>query len=393
MKNIFDGVRVVDFSNTAAGPSSTALLADYGAEVIKVERPKVGDDSRGFIPQVDGISTTHIWCNRGKKSLVVDMKDPEGLEVVKKLISQADIVVESFRPGAMAKLGLDYENIKNINPKIIMCSISGYGQTGPDSRKPGYDVVAQALSGAMDLTGEPDAPPTRSGLVVADYSAGFNAFAGMAAALYHRERTGEGQYIDVALIDCLVGMNYHVETAALGYKPTRTGRHDPKSAPFGVFKGKSEYAVICAPNPKLWGLLCNAMGNPELAQNPLFNSNSARLKNLNALVELIEKWLQTFDKIDEPIKIMEKAGIPCAKILSTSDLFDYEHLKARETIIELETPSGKKISARGNHLKFSGNKPVMRRAPKLGEHEDEILKSIGYDEAKIAELKSKWSCN
>ncbi|TWH46740.1 CaiB/BaiF CoA-transferase family protein [Sporomusa sp. KB1] len=392
MRNIFDGIKVIDFTSTAAGPTATALLADFGAEVIKVERPKVGDDSRQFMPQFEGNSMTHMWCNRGKKSLVVDMQDPIGVEIVEKLILQADIVVESFRPGTMAKFGFDYDNLKKINPRIIMCSVSGYGQTGPDSHKPGYDIVAQALSGAMDLTGDPDGPPVRSGLVLADYCAGYNAFAGMVAALYYRERTGKGQHVDIALLDCLIGMNSFVEAAGLGHKPTRTGNHHGMLAPFGVFKGKSEYAIICAPNLKLWSLLCTVMGRTDFIEDPLFNTSPNRIKNIDKMITEIEQWLKTFDKIDEPVAMMDKAGIPCAKILTSNDVISNEHLKVREMIIELETPSGKKISARGNHLKFSEAKAILRKAPKLGEHEDQILKLIGYDDVKIAELKSKWGC-
>ena len=200
MKNLFDGLRVVDFTSNAAGPVSTGYLADFGAEIIKVEKPVAGDDMRSFPPDLHGTGLFFFWPNRGKKSLVLDMADPEGREIALKLIEEADIVVESFKPGTMENFGLGYEDLRKVNPAIIMCSVSAFGQTGPHSPKPGYDVVAQALSGIMDLTGDPSGPPTRSGVVLADYTTGIYAYAAIVSALYHRERTGKGQHVDIALL-------------------------------------------------------------------------------------------------------------------------------------------------------------------------------------------------
>ncbi len=394
MSNIFDGIRVIDFTSNAAGPISTMHLADFGAEVIKIEKPKVGDDTRSFPPSLDGIGVPFFWFNRGKKSVVLDVADPEGRDVLLKLIADADIVVESFKPGTMEKYGLGYEALKKHNPALIMCSVSAYGQTGPYSRKPGYDIVAQALSGVMDLTGDPSGPPTRSGIVLADYTAGIHAYAAIVSALYYRKCTGKGQYIDISLFDCMVSFNGYVESAGLGRKVTRTGNHHGLLAPFGLFRGTGGSVIIGAPNTTLWGNLCSVMGKPELATDPLFASATDRLKNLDKLVMEIEHWLKTFPSIDEPLAQVDKGGIPCAKVNTTADLLNDEQLKARGMITELEMPDGlptRKIKARGNPLKFSEVKAAMKNPPNLGQHQEEILKSVGYDEIVIGRLKEKWS--
>lgn len=394
MNNIFDGLRIIDFTGNAAGPFATALLADFGAEVIKIEKPKVGDDMRAFPPSLDGIGVPFLWVNRGKKSLVLDMGDPEGRDIALKLIADADIVVESFKPGTMESFGLGYETLKKINPSLIMCAVSAYGQTGPYSSKPGYDIVAQALSGVMDLTGEPDGSPTRVGIVLADYTTGLYAYAAIATALFHRSVTGIGQYVDIALLDCLASFNGLVETAGLGNKPTRTGNHHGLLAPFGLFKGNGGSVIIGAPNPKMWSSLCRLMGRDDLADDPLFCTSAARIKNLNQMVAVIENWLKTFKTIDEPLALIDQAGIPCAKVNNTADLLADRQLQAREMITELETPDGlptRTIKARGTPFKFSAVKAVMKKSPNLGQHQDEVLQAIGYSSAMVARLKEKWN--
>ena len=393
MKNIFEGLRVIDFSSYAAGPVSTALLADFGAEILKIEKPGVGDDTRALPPDLDGVGIPFLWLNRGKKSLVLDMTSTEGLEIARKLIATADIVVESFKAGTMERFGLGYQSLKKINPTLILCSVSAFGQTGPYSSKPGYDVVAQALSGIMDLTGEADGSPTRSGIVLADYTAGVYAYGAIVSALYHRKCTGIGQHVDIALFDCMVSFNGFVETAGTGRKPTRTGNHHSLMCPFGLFNGSNGSIIIGAPNPKLWALLCDVMGRGEMAKDPLFITGTDRLKNLDKLIVMVETWLKTFPNIDEPLALIDKAGIPCAKVKTTAEVLEDEQLKARDMITELEMPDGlpiRKIRARGNPFKFSEVKAVLKKPPLLGQHQDEILKSVGYDETEIAELKNKW---
>lgn len=394
MQRIFEGLRIIDFTTNVAGPFTTAFLADFGAEVIKIEKPKLGDDTRFFAPQLDGVGIPFCWNNRGKKSLVLDMADPEAIEIVRKLVPTADIVIESFKPGTMQKFGLDYPALKKMNPRIIVCSVSGFGQNGPYSNKPGYDLIAQALSGAMDMTGEADGPPMRMGLAVADYNAGIHAFAGICAALFHRERTGQGQLVDISLLDCLVGINGMIEIAGVGKKPTRSGNHHGSLAPFGVYEGSNGSLIICAPAQSPWKSLCMLMKRPELVEDPLFANTGARVKNIAPLIEAIESWLQSFTDVEEPWRLMDAAGIPCAKVNNSNQALENPQLLAREMIIDLETPDGvsqERIKARGNPLKFSADKALPGKAPALGQHEAEILSSIGYDEAAISRVKEKWS--
>ncbi len=225
MAGIFDGIKVVDFSNNLAGPCCTSLLADMGADVIKVERPVAGDDSRGIAPRIEGKSLSFMWYNRGKKSIELALDDPESVEILYKMISDADVVIETFKPGMMKKFSLDYESAVKIKPDIIYCSISACGQTGGYAKKPGFDVIAQGMSGLMDLTGDPDGLPVKYGVTIGDYVGSFNAYGAIASALYHRLRTGEGQYIDISLLDGLISCNTTIENAStLGANPTRAGR-------------------------------------------------------------------------------------------------------------------------------------------------------------------------
>lgn len=394
MTNLFQGLRIVDFSGNVAGPFSTALMADFGAEIIKIEKPVSGDDTRAYAPQLGGVGLTYCSMNRGKKSIVLDMEDSEARNIARKLIATADMVVESFKPGTMEKFGLGYDSLKEINPRIILCSISAYGQTGPYSSRPGYDTIAQALSGVMDLTGEADGPPTRVGVMLADYGAGVFAYGAMSSALFHRERTGAGQHIDISLLDCLVSINGSVDLAGLGRNPTRSGNHTPAAAPFGIFQGNGAAVAICAPAQKPWSSLCTLMNRPDMLANPLFSSINSRADNRELLTAEIESWLQSFKDVDEPVRLMDGAGIPCAKVNRATDVLNNEQLQARGMITDLETPDGvmpRTIRTRGNPLKFSAAAAEMMKAPALGQHQSEVLRSLGYDETWISEMKRRWS--
>lgn len=377
MDKIFSGIVVLDLSNNVAGPLAASMLADYGAEVIKVEKPQTGDDMRAWGPFLDGESFLFMWHNRGKKSIVLDMKEKEDLKILKKLIQKADVLIESYKPGVMAKFDLDFEKVKDLNPALIMCSVSAFGQTGPYKSLPGYDLIAQAMSGIVSLTGNDNGPPMRVGVSIADYVTGFNAFAGISAGLFHKARTGQGQYIDVSLLECMQTCDEFAEIAYnTNQQQKRLGNHHGLLAPYGIFNGRNGNIVIAALNPKLWGNLTKLMGRPELADKPGFQSATDRCANLNEVISAIEAWLGKFADIGKAEELLAKNDIPCARIRSVKELANDPHLLFRNTVTEIETPgaAGKTIKARGVHLKFSKTPGSMGAPPKLDEHRDEILK-------------------
>ena len=399
MAGIFEGIKILDFTNNVAGPCATANFADLGAEVIKVERPIAGDDSRGIAPRIEGQSLTFMWMNRGKESVVLNLTDPDALEIIYEMVKDVDVVVESFKPGMMKRHKLDYETLSKINPSIIYCSISVGGQTGGYSKMPGFDIIAQGMSGLMDLCGEPDGMPVKNGVTIGDYVAGGNAFGAISAALFHRERTGEGQYIDISLLDGLIACNTTVENAAnLGANPTRSGAHHGTMAPYGIYRGThGQTVIIAAYTNGMWTRLCNALGKPELIDHPDFNTVSLRLKNLPQLIEIIEGWLGQYEDINDAIQIMTEAGVACCKIKSTKEVVNDPVLNERGTFIELPTPPSlkehKTIKTRGPAVRYSKTPAKASRSQDLGESNYKILERYGWSREKIDELETKWEEN
>lgn len=397
MKKVFEGIRVVDFTNNVAGPCATAMLADMGAEIIKIERPVAGDDSRGIAPRLEGQSLQFNWFNRGKKSVELSLKDPEAQEILKKMIADADVVVESFKPGQMKKFGLDYESVVKVNPQIIYCSVSACGQTGGYAKRPGFDVIAQGMSGFMDMQGDADGAPVKSGTAIGDYVGVLNAYSGIVTALYHKQLTGEGQHIDIALLDGLVSVMSPLENAAtLGAHPTRSGRHHGTMAPYGIYRGiNGQSVIIAAFTASQWTKLCGAMGMPELETDERFATNALRTKNINELESVIEGWLAKFENVDDAIKLMENAGAACCKIKSLHEVAQDPVLWERGTLIELPLPPSYKetrsIKARGPWIKYSKTPAEMLRAPDLGEHTNEILTAYGWTQEKIDAKESEWA--
>jgi len=392
MANIFDGIVVVDLTNNLAGPNAASFMADFGAEVIKVEKPG-GDDSRKWPPFIEGISVTSMYLNRGKKSLILNITKPEGMAVLKDLIKKADIVIESFRPGIMKKLGIGYDDLIKIKPDIIMCSVSGFGQVGPKSQKPGYDLIAQALSGFTSTNGFKGGPPVKAATAVGDWTGSMNAFAAMSAALYHRAKTGEGQYIDVSLLDGLVATSEYCEPAFNGFTvPKRLGNHQAYLCPYGIFQAKDGDIVIATANDKLWQKFCVLMKKEEFIANPEYATNGKRAQNQEKLIPIIESWLKEYDHVNDIVAMLDGNGIPCCKVNNMDDLLKDEHLIARGMIAELEAPAipAGKIKSRGITIKFSKTPGKLRATPALGQHSQEILKNeMGYDDKKIADLKAK----
>ncbi|HEY4599973.1 MAG TPA: CoA transferase [Cerasibacillus sp.] len=384
MRQPLEGVKVLDFSRVLAGPYCATLLADMGAEVIKIERPKYGDDSRHFGPFQNKESAYFELFNRGKKSIALNLKDDRDLEIVEQLVREADIIVENFRPGVMKKLGLDYEKMKAVNPRIIYTSISGFGQYGPYSQRPAYDLVAQAMGGMTSITGHPNDPPTRVGSSLGDMSGALYGAFGSMVALYHRERTGEGQHVDVAMMDTIFSM---LETNVLRYtisgeNPGRIGSRHPISTPFDIYQAKDGYIVIAVANDSLFKRLCETIGREDLITDPRFITDPLRTKHEKELKGILEKYLAdyTVEEAEEMIGI--KAGIPCSKIYTIQDVVADEHSRIREMVFEVEHPRAGKMTMVGNPVKLSKTPPQVKKvAPALDEHREEIMehlnKSVG----------------
>ena len=283
-------LKVLDLTSNIAGPGAAALLADYGAEVIHIEKPGLGDDCRHFYPLYNGTCVTHCWVNRGKKSVAMDLKDPKAAEIVKSMVKDADVFIESFRPGVIQRLGLSYDVLSKINPRLIYCSVSAFGQHGPFSAKAGYDIVAQAYSGLIYYTGEADGDPMKVGFSVADYMCASNTYAAVMTALYSREKTGKGMFIDVPLSRGVLNMNsaMSISLDPPGPGRHRAGNHDFNLNPFGLFKRKDgDFVAIGAINVNLWKKLCMAMGREDLANDPRYITNDLRCINRDNLTRII----------------------------------------------------------------------------------------------------------
>jgi len=388
------GCRVLDFTQYLAGPTVTRLMAEMGARIIKVEQAPMGDPSR-LLPFIkDGRSGYFVQQNRGKKSLCLDFNKPETLEVLRALVKSVDIVVENFGPGVMEKRGLDYESLKKINPKLIMVSISAFGRKSPLSHRVGYDLIAQAFSGFMHMTGEPDGPPQFVGVGMADVSAGVHAFAALGYALYYREKTGVGQYIDMAMVDALYHMhevNVQVHSLSGGqYVPMRGGSHHPLVCPCGTFKGPQGWIVILALD-RQWPSVVQAMGKPVLLNDPRFATGADRGKHQKILIPMIEAWLQSFPTDEAALQALEEYRIPSAPVMSVVDTINHPYFQARNMVRTVPDPILGEVTIPGFPLKYSEFPELLDlRAPLLGEHNGEVLhEQLGYSEQQVAELQEK----
>lgn len=395
MKKPLAGVKVIDFTRVYSGPYCTMMLADLGAEVIKVERKGIGDDTHFFAPRVggeDGESGYFAYLNRNKKSLSLDLKAPESVEIIKELAKWADVVVENFSPGVVDKLGVGYEDLKAVNPKIIYGSISGFGQTGPYRKKPAYDVVCQAMGGFMAITGDKDGKPYKLGTSIVDASAGIHMAYAIMAALYYKEKTGVGQFIDVGMMDTAFSSleNFIVTKTLTGTAPTRDGNANLGSAPFNSFKSKDGYVTIACANNALFKKLAVAIGREDLLEIPEYSENHFRKANEKKLNAEVEKW--TIERnTSEIVEILDAASVPVGPILGVDELVVDPHIKAREMLVDIEHPLLGKVKYPGNPLKFSVTSDLnFERSPLLGEHNDYVLKDIlGMDDEKVKEYKEK----
>jgi crotonobetainyl-CoA:carnitine CoA-transferase CaiB-like acyl-CoA transferase len=381
-----DDLVVVDLSRILSGPVCTMLLADMGAQIIKVEPPPSGDDSRQWGPPFIGeISTYFLSVNRNKKSLGLNLKAAEGRMILRKAIERADVLVENFRPGVLAKLGFGYDAVAKINPKTVYCSISGFGQTGPYRDRPGYDVIAQGESGMMDLTGYPDGPPAKLGASLADVVAGLYALNGILLALLARHKTGRGQHVDISLLDGMVSTLTYQALIYLstGRSPRRMGTRHPSIVPYECFHAKDGYVNIAVTNQKQWVNFCQVLGFPELANDQRFDTMKARLSRYDELRPIIDRVISTMTRA-ETIARLDGVGIPAGPINTVGEILDDPHIRAREMVVELIDPENGPLRMLGIPIKLSDTPGVVENAPpRFGEHNREVLLNLGYSEEDI----------
>lgn len=387
-----EGVKVLDLTRVLAGPFCTMVLADLGAEVIKVEIPGEGDESRGYTPFIGDVSGYFMSINRDKKDITLNLKSEEGKEIFKELVKWADIVTENYKPGAMKKLGLDYEVLKEINPKLIYAATSGFGQTGPYSSRPAYDAVVQGMGGIVSITGPKGSKGVRVGSSVADITAALYTVIGILAALHVRETTGEGQFIDVSMLDCQVSIleNAIARYLYTGQVPKPQGNKHPSICPFESFEcSDGNDVMIAIGNDNLWAKFCRLVGREELISDPRFVTNRARLENYDDIKPIMDEIIKQ-KSLDEWLDILEKNAIPCGPINTIDRVVKDPQVLYREMLVELEHPTTGKITVPGVPIKFSKTPAKVRfAAPTLGQHNEEILGSLGYTKEQIEELKSK----
>jgi crotonobetainyl-CoA:carnitine CoA-transferase CaiB-like acyl-CoA transferase len=373
------GIRVLDLSRVLAGPFCSMTLSDLGAEIIKIEIPDRGDDTRSYPPFINEVSSYFMSLNRGKKSVTLNLKDEDGVKVFHKLVEKSDVILENFRPGVTKRLGVDYEALRKINNKIIYCSISSFGQTGPYSKWPGYDLIIQGMSGLMGITGEKGRPPVRIGVAVTDINAGLHGVISILAALRVRDTFGVGQYLDVSLMDAGVSWLTYVagNYFATNIAPERMGGAHPSIVPYQTFQaGDGKYILIAGGNDRLFSILCKVLKLEYLINDPDYNSNEKRVENRETLIPIIEHEIYK-----KPSNIwlidLREAGFPCAPVYSIDEVFSDEQVFHREMIREMIHPKAGIIKQIGTPFKLSVSSAKLSSAPpELGEHTDEVLSKL-----------------
>ncbi|KAA0682369.1 CaiB/BaiF CoA-transferase family protein [Roseomonas genomospecies 6] len=390
-------VRVLELSRVLAGPWAAQTLADLGADVIKVERPGAGDDTRAWGPPWAGEESAYfLSTNRGKRSITIDFERPEGQELVRKLAAQADVVIENFKVGGLVKYGLDYDSLKAINPGLVYCSITGFGQDGPYAKRAGYDFMIQGMGGLMSITGQPDAEagggPVKVGVAVTDVFTGLYATIGVLGALAHRDRTGEGQWVNLALLDVQVAvlanqaMNYLVG----GKAPQRLGNAHPNIVPYQAFATLDGHIILAVGNDGQFAKFCQVAGRPELAQDPRYATNPARVANRKELVPILELLLEQRSSRDW-LSALEAVGVPCGPINDVSQVFADPHVQARNIHQDLPHPSAGTVPTVASPIRYSAT-PIEHTVapPTLGQHTDAVLEeNLGLCAADIAALREK----
>ena len=370
---------VVDLTRVLVGPYCTMILSDLGARVIKIEAPEIGDDSRGFGPFIDDYSAYFMSLNRGKESIALNLKNEDDKKVFEKILAKADILVENFKPGTLEKWGFGWNEVSKKYPKLIYASASGFGQTGPLKELPAYDMVVQGMGGLMSVTGHPNSEPTRVGTSIGDITAGLFTAIGINAALYDRQKTGKGTFIDVSMLDCQIAI---LENAIARYLskneiPEPMGSRHPSIAPFEAFKTKDSFLIIAAGNDKLFKSLCEVLNIPNIANDEMYKTNSLRSQNIDKLKLIIEDKLQ-HKNTDEWIKVMENLKIPCGPIFNIKQAVENPQIKERNMIVKSFHKKIGEFKSAGNPIKMSTYKDEKTRGdiPDLDEHRDKILKEF-----------------
>lgn len=392
MSGPLKGIKVIELARTLAGPYCGMMLGDMGADVIKVEQPRIGDETRGYSPpEMEGEGTYYLSLNRNKKGITANLKTAEGQEIIKRLIGDADILIENFRNGTMEKFGLSYDILSEINPRLIYCAVTAFGRTGPMKDEPGYDLLLQGYGGIMSVTGENNGLPMRVGFSIVDLTTGMYASNAVLLALLSRMKTGKGQYVETSLMESIISLQcYHAQGVFVtGKAPGRFGTGHPNIVPYQVFETKDGHIIIAVPNDWLWKKMCDSLGLTDIKDDSRFNTNAKRVVNRDELIHLMTEFTKK-QRSDEILTNLKNSGVPCGPVNNILQSLESPQVKAREMIQEIVHPTIGKLKMLGFPMKLSATPGSIELPPPLlGQHTDEIMRDIGFTDQEITDMKEK----